>query len=294
MHWNLPANPVDLEQREGRVHRYKGHAVRKNVAEKYGLECLRKNSESDQQDDPWDQLFLQASEDSPGDQSDLVPYWIYEEGNARVERRIPLIPYSREVQKFQDLIKGLANYRLVFGQPRQEDLLARLSEVDETEISGEHLIDLRPHPERSSFAPRRRDFWTQFLQRHPDAKNLGVKVTGLPQSWLDTPSGIGLYVSIYHAKNEIGVFIRGPRGCAPSEVQRRLAPHSAKFAELVGEYNQGTETGHPYTRMKINTEDRENWDEAIDWMYETGLRFVNAVTEIFKDDIDEQLMDSAA
>ena len=27
VHWNLPANPVDLEQREGRVHRYKGHAV---------------------------------------------------------------------------------------------------------------------------------------------------------------------------------------------------------------------------------------------------------------------------
>src|SRR5699024_8032152 len=32
VHWNLPSNPVDLEQREGRVHRYKGHAVRKNVA----------------------------------------------------------------------------------------------------------------------------------------------------------------------------------------------------------------------------------------------------------------------
>jgi hypothetical protein len=30
--WNLPTNPVDLEQREGRIHRYKGHAVRKNVA----------------------------------------------------------------------------------------------------------------------------------------------------------------------------------------------------------------------------------------------------------------------
>jgi hypothetical protein len=26
IHWNLPSNPVDLEQREGRVHRYKGHA----------------------------------------------------------------------------------------------------------------------------------------------------------------------------------------------------------------------------------------------------------------------------
>ncbi|HQX50773.1 MAG TPA: DEAD/DEAH box helicase [Planctomycetaceae bacterium] len=32
VHWNLPSNPVDLEQREGRVHRYKGHALRKNIA----------------------------------------------------------------------------------------------------------------------------------------------------------------------------------------------------------------------------------------------------------------------
>ena len=30
VHWNLPANPVDFEQREGRVDRYKGHAIRKN------------------------------------------------------------------------------------------------------------------------------------------------------------------------------------------------------------------------------------------------------------------------
>jgi hypothetical protein len=37
-HWNLPANPVDLEQREGRVHRYKGHAVRKNVASAHRAE----------------------------------------------------------------------------------------------------------------------------------------------------------------------------------------------------------------------------------------------------------------
>ncbi len=36
MHWNLRSNPVDLEQREGRVDRYKGHALRKNVAAKHG------------------------------------------------------------------------------------------------------------------------------------------------------------------------------------------------------------------------------------------------------------------
>ena len=48
VHWNLPANPVDLEQREGRVHRYKGHAVRTNVAAAYGA-----RPEVVAADDPW-------------------------------------------------------------------------------------------------------------------------------------------------------------------------------------------------------------------------------------------------
>ena len=41
VHWNLPTNPVDLEQREGRTHRYKGHAVRRNIAKVLGIEVLR-------------------------------------------------------------------------------------------------------------------------------------------------------------------------------------------------------------------------------------------------------------
>jgi hypothetical protein len=41
IHWNLPSNPVDLEQREGRVHRYKGHVIRRNLTSKYGLPSLK-------------------------------------------------------------------------------------------------------------------------------------------------------------------------------------------------------------------------------------------------------------
>ena len=36
MHWNLPSNPIDLEQREGRINRFKCLAIRQNVADKYG------------------------------------------------------------------------------------------------------------------------------------------------------------------------------------------------------------------------------------------------------------------
>jgi hypothetical protein len=127
VHWNLPSNPVDLEQREGRIHRYKGHAIRKNVALAYGLSALREKW--DQQSDPWSFMFDQARIDRSSGVNDLVPYWLYEvEGGARIERRVPVLAYSKEEPHFHRLKGMLAVYRMVFGQPRQEDLLEYLAD----------------------------------------------------------------------------------------------------------------------------------------------------------------------
>lgn len=150
VHWNLPANPVDLEQREGRVHRYKGHAVRKNVVERYGLPALANENGAQ---DPWATLFRLAAQQKQHGLSDLIPYWIFEEGAARVERRIPLLPFSKDVQKLKRLKHGLALYRLVFGQPRQEDLLFSLGLSDNlsADTLAEWMISLQaPEP-----APRK-------------------------------------------------------------------------------------------------------------------------------------------
>ena len=57
--------------------------------------------------------------------SDLVPYWIAP-GRWRVQRHVPLLPYTTEVAAFQRLKRQLAAYRVVFGQPRQEELLTLL------------------------------------------------------------------------------------------------------------------------------------------------------------------------
>lgn len=137
-HWNLPSNPVDLEQREGRVHRYKGHAVRKNVAYRYGLKELRVRWDGD---DPWETLFEAAVDDRAEGLNDLVPFWVFEDGPAQIERRVPILPFSREIQRLQRLKRGLAIYRLAFGQPRQEDLIKFLAEagVDE-ELDVDELV----------------------------------------------------------------------------------------------------------------------------------------------------------
>ena len=41
-------------------------------------------------------------------------------------------------------------------------------------------------------------------------------------------------------------------------------------------------------------DDRENWDEAIDFMHERGKAFLFAVSEIFKEDIDGEMIDTSA
>ena len=142
VHWNLPGNPVDLEQREGRVHRYKGHAVRRNLAEKHGQAALGHWRAGE---DIWQKIFEFGDHAArQSGQPDMVPCWIAP-GRYRVERQVPLLPYSSEAAAFERLKRQLAAYRVVFGQPRQEELLSLL---DASNLSLERLqsltIDLTP------------------------------------------------------------------------------------------------------------------------------------------------------
>lgn len=131
VHWNLPSNPVDLEQREGRVHRYRGHAVRKNVAERHGHNVAVVGNGN-----PWPTLFTLAAQER-GEQSEIFPDWVYP-GAYAIERLVPVLPMSRGTQHYRRLIRSLGAYRLTLGQPRQEEFMAYLG--DRTNLA----LDLSP------------------------------------------------------------------------------------------------------------------------------------------------------
>lgn len=133
VHWNLPSNPVDLEQREGRVHRYKGHAIRKNVAAEHSAAALDSSY-----DDPWAAMFDAAEAAEPSDSSLISPYWVYG-GEAAIERYVPAMPLSREKAHYRRLQRTIGAYRSVMGQPRQEDLIHLLGPGVEWP-----MIDLTP------------------------------------------------------------------------------------------------------------------------------------------------------
>ena len=144
VHWNLPTNPVDFEQREGRVNRYKGHAIRKNVAQHHHAAVLHGDTRR-----PWETLFDQAVATcaEAGQTNGMEPYWIYG-GAAKIERSIPMLPMSREHDRLQQLKKALAAYRMVFGQPHQDDLVTWLgscyTEDELTTLTDQLRIDLAP------------------------------------------------------------------------------------------------------------------------------------------------------
>ncbi len=156
VHWNLPSNPVDLEQREGRVHRFKGHAVRKNVATRFAA-AVRGGAASTI-GDPWTRAFQLAQEARSVGESDMVPFWVYAiDGGSRIERHIPALPLSRDAAKAEQLRRSLAVYRMVFGQSRQEDMVSYLlGKVDKSQleaVSAQLRVDLAPQRVSRAVAP---------------------------------------------------------------------------------------------------------------------------------------------
>ena len=121
IHWDLCSNPVDLEQREGRIQRYGGLATRQAIATRLGNEALHAIESGKS---PWDKL-AELAEEQLGDESGLKPWWVCD--GAEIERHVFHVPLSEQAQRLEWVQEQRLLYRLVLGQPNQEDLVEVLS-----------------------------------------------------------------------------------------------------------------------------------------------------------------------
>ena len=143
MHWNLPSNPIDLEQREGRINRFECLAIRQNIAERYGNNQF--------ESDVWREMFEIAVTDTlekNQHSSDLIPFWGVPETDdmVKIERIVPMYPFSRDISAYERMIKILSLYRLTLGQARQEELLEYIIQnTEEGEDFKKLFINLSPH-----------------------------------------------------------------------------------------------------------------------------------------------------
>ncbi len=142
-HWNLPHNAIDLEQREGRINRYKGHVIRKKIAE-----VIPVNGEDNIS--TWKNLFNKTEKLDLNDKSGIKPFWYMDKGETKIQRFVPIHKLSKDNEKFDRLKSTLALYRLTFGQPRQEELIeliksSGLDEKDIRQLRKDLLINLSPY-----------------------------------------------------------------------------------------------------------------------------------------------------
>lgn len=139
VHWNLPSNPIDFEQREGRINRFKCLAIRQNIARKYGDIKFKENI--------WDEMFDAALKSEKGDYPELVPFWCLPDGGeVKIERIVPMYPMSKDGVVYERLIKILSLYRLTLGQARQEELLEYLfNNIDNPDMLEDLFINLSPY-----------------------------------------------------------------------------------------------------------------------------------------------------
>ena len=141
MHWNISSNPQDMEQREGRIDRYKSLFVRRNVA-KFHPETYT-----------WNEIFdLARTEAKDKGFCELVPYWsipqdmlksIAETDREYIESIVPLYPLSMDYDRYRHMKSVLRLYRLTMGQPRQEELLEFFKDMPAEDID-KLLFNLSP------------------------------------------------------------------------------------------------------------------------------------------------------
>lgn len=161
VHWNLPANPVDLEQREGRIDRFDGLHIRRAIAADVSVEQALCASEAP---NLWQRAFAAVEGSASArrhHRHGLYPHWIYSsdghQGCARVRRHVPLHADSRDGEKYERLKRYLSLYRLAFGQPDQLEMLSRLQADGNSHQLEAHMIRLSPFQQGHAWKKATRD-----------------------------------------------------------------------------------------------------------------------------------------
>jgi hypothetical protein len=128
VHWDLPSNPLDLEQREGRIQRYAGLAVRRQLSASLRHQLLTDPGVA--HGSPWQ--CMQRHAEHSVDASGLRPWWVLD--GVEIRRHVFQRPFGRDVARFAQLREQRLIYRLALGQPNQEDFIDVLSRGGEAAL----------------------------------------------------------------------------------------------------------------------------------------------------------------
>lgn len=151
VHWDLPTNPVDLEQREGRISRYAGLSVRDVLAREKGPAALEAVARRPfDRASPWLELFATVDKESESkstaDNPGLTPWWVLPE--ASLMRVVLEMPMSEQTVRLERILDDVLYYRLALGQPNTKRFVEKARVLGSIEAR-RYVIDLSSLRSRS-------------------------------------------------------------------------------------------------------------------------------------------------
>ncbi len=105
----------------------------------------------------------------------------------------------------------------------------------------------------------REEFWNQYLARHPGL----FKPSRSSNIWLPMLSDGSVILSMYVGSRESGMYLRAPSG---KEISAFMERNEENLTKALGQ-SEGKQEGHYFGSWHdITLQERERWDELIDWM----------------------------
>ena len=154
--------------------------------------------------------------------------------------------------------------------------LAPIFDILERPNEWDRQVQIASAPEGLSEVGRfRRDFWTYFASRRPDAPSLRQGYAG-SNVWHPVEES-GLRIVQYLAQHDIGIYLTGKLG----ELGKEYVPRINAYRETLGEalsndrIKEGENT-NCLSLLTINSRDRGNWDQMADWLDESSGRCTSA------------------
>lgn len=119
----------------------------------------------------------------------------------------------------------------------------------------------------------REEFWNRYLERHPDL----FKPTKTSNVWLPMFPDESVILSMYVGSKESGMFLRGPLGTDREEFAELMARNQEKLEAAFGPSHSKTDRHYYVTKHSIALQNRERWDELIDWMDEKRRHYTEVI-----------------
>jgi len=126
------------------------------------------------------------------------------------------------------------------------------------------------------------EFWTFYLERHPQAKEDGVKPYRFPSVYTELLDG-KIIIGISAGK-QAGVFVRSQWGDLET-ARKLLAPHLEELANRLGarifQHHKNGVVLAEYRPLSI--ERREDWPKVADWLEERRQAYKKALLEVLSE-----------